>query len=79
VKIGLIQSRGIGDIIIALPIAKYYADQGNEVYWPIYEGFVPSFTNTAPYVRWLPVPLKGDWLYDLPLLMLSASDVSESS
>jgi len=70
VKIGLIQSRGIGDIIIALPIAKYYADQGNEVYWPIYEGFAPSFTNAAPYVRWLPVPLKGDWLYDVPLLML---------
>jgi len=27
-KLGLIQSRGIGDIIIGLPIAKYYHDRG---------------------------------------------------
>jgi hypothetical protein len=70
VKIGLIQSRGMGDIIVALPIAKYYVDRGNEVYWPINEGLMPSFVNAAPYVHWLPVPLKDDWVYAVPLDML---------
>ena len=54
-KIGLIQSRGIGDIIIGLPIAKYFVDQGHVVLWPINEEFMSSFVNAAPYVEFLPV------------------------
>ena len=57
-KIGIIQSRGLGDLIIALPIARNYADQGYEVYWPICEEFMPSMTRAAPWVRW--IPLKTD-------------------
>jgi hypothetical protein len=52
-KIGLIQSRGLGHIIIALPIARYFVDRGNEVLWPIHEEFVPSFRHAAPYVEFI--------------------------
>ena len=57
-KLGLIQSRGIGDIIIALPIAKWYHDRGIEVYWPIDERFLSSFKAAVDYVNFLPFPFK---------------------
>jgi hypothetical protein len=67
-KIGLIQSRGLGDIIIALPIARYFVDRGNEVLWPIHEDFVPSFRDVAPYVEFLPVKKEGvNSMYEVPL------------
>ncbi len=62
-RIGLIQSRGLGDIVIALPIAKYLFDRGNEVLWPIHEDFVPSFRAAAPYVEF--IPIKSDRLYSM--------------
>jgi hypothetical protein len=68
VKIGLIQSRGLGDVIIALPIAKYFVDRGNEVLWPIYEDLVPSFIGAAPYVEFIPVKKEGvKSMYEVPL------------
>jgi len=53
-KVGLIQSRGLGDIIIALPIAKYYRDRGYDVHWPIDGRFLPSFAPAVDYVKFLP-------------------------
>jgi hypothetical protein len=53
-RIGLIQSRGLGDIVIALPIAKWYHDRGYEVVWPIDEKFYPSFKDTINYVSFIP-------------------------
>lgn len=53
-KIGLIQSRGIGDIIIALPIAKWYSDRGCHVLWPIDKTFYPSFLKSVNYVEFIP-------------------------
>jgi len=57
-KLGLIQSRGIGDIIIALPIAKWYHDRGFQVYWPIDGRFFKSFSAAADYVQFIPFPFK---------------------
>jgi hypothetical protein len=54
-KIGLIQTRGIGDIIIALPIARYFVDRGHTVLWPIYAPYVPPFRQAAPYAGFLPL------------------------
>src|SRR5262249_43239180 len=54
-QIGLIQTRGIGDIIIALPIAKHLVDQGHTVVWPIYAPYVRPFQEAAPYVEFLPL------------------------
>jgi hypothetical protein len=53
-KLGMIQSRGIGDIIIALPIAKWYHDRGVEVFWPIDARFLNSFQEAVDYVRFIP-------------------------
>jgi hypothetical protein len=69
-RIGLIQSRGIGDIIIALPIARYFVDRGDEIYWAIDKTFLPSFILSAPYVHWLPLEREGDWYFDVPLKVL---------
>jgi hypothetical protein len=67
-KIGLIQTRGIGDIIIALPIAKHLVDQGHTVVWPIYQAFVPPFQAAAPYVEFVPLAgSDGDWMFPKPL------------
>jgi hypothetical protein len=54
-KVGLIQTRGIGDIIIALPIAKHFKDIGKQVYWPIDEKFLSSFQEVVSWVNWLGV------------------------
>jgi len=78
-KIGIIQSRGLGDIIIALPIAKYWVDQGDEVYWPICEEFWPSFKDHAPWVHWVPIPTDrvGAFFYDEPMKRLKAFKCDE--
>lgn len=53
-RLGLIQSRGIGDIVIALPIAKYYHERGWQVLWPIDRRFLPSFQAAVDYVEFIP-------------------------
>lgn len=78
-KIGLIQSRGLGDIIIALPIAWHYHQQGQKVYWPICEEFYGSVKDTAPWVHWMPMPTdsQGQFFYHEPLKRLKAMKVDE--
>jgi hypothetical protein len=71
-SVGIIQSRGIGDIIIALPIARYYHDQGYLVHWPICEQFLSHFVNTVPWVNWIEVSTdkQGKFFYDEPIRLL---------
>lgn len=71
-KLGIIQSRGLGDIIIALPIARYYADQGYDIIWPICDVFMPNVERHIPWVQWVPVPIdsRGRFFYDEPMLRL---------
>lgn len=71
-KIGIIQSRGLGDLIIALPIADHYRSQGAEVYWPICEEFHSHVKHTVPWVRWIPIPTdaRGDFFYKEPMARL---------
>ena len=70
-RLGIIQSRGLGDLIIALPIAKFYHDQGWQVYWPICEEFTPSMMMGAPWVKWIPIPTdQGPFFYDIPMQRL---------
>ena len=71
-KIGLIQTIGMGDIIIALPIAKFFHEQGNEIFWPILEEFLPSFKSSAPWVNWIGISRDArDFFYQTPLDILS--------
>lgn len=78
-KLGLIQSRGIGDICLALPIAKYYYDQDWSVHWPVCEEFWPSFRDTAPWVNWIPLPTDtaGKYFYFEPKRRLEALKCDE--
>lgn len=59
-KIGLIQTRGLGDIIIALPIAAAFARRGHTVCWPVNAAFVPFLQHAAPAVQFIPVPEQPD-------------------
>lgn len=75
-KIGLIQSCSIGDLIIALPIAQWYIMQGHTVYWPIDIDFYPFMTEAAPGIDFIPAPKpSSDFsfaqaLYELPHALL---------
>ena len=54
-RIGIIQTRGMGDIIIAAPIAMYWLERGHEVFWPIDSEFLEAFTYALPGIQFLPV------------------------
>jgi hypothetical protein len=68
-KLGIIQSRGLGDIVIALPIARYYYEQGWEVVWPICDTFMDNVVDYVPWVKWVPIPVdpQGRFFYDVPM------------
>jgi hypothetical protein len=65
-KIGIIQTRGLGDIIIAAPIAQYYQEQGHTVYWPVDSRFINSVQNAFPDINFLSVnhQINGGNTYD---------------
>jgi hypothetical protein len=53
-KLGIIQPGKIGDIIICLPIAKWYSDRGYKVIWPIDQHIIPHFIDHIDYVEFIP-------------------------
>lgn len=60
-RIGIIQSRGLGDLIIALPIALHYKEAGyDEILWPICEEFISTMRKCAPWVEWIPLKTTRD-------------------
>lgn len=78
-RLGIIQVRGIGDAIIALPIAEYYYNQGFDVFFALDDRFCDSFQKAAPYCTFVPVPFKefrndlglnNPYWYELPRLLL---------
>jgi hypothetical protein len=77
--LGIIQSRGLGDIFIALPIAKHYHDQGRKIIWPICEEFHSAVAHTVPWIEWVPIPVDpmGKFFYDRPYFELGRRGCSE--
>jgi hypothetical protein len=77
--LGIIQSRGLGDIFIALPIARHYHDLGRKIIWPICEEFHSAVANTVPWVEWVPIPVDrmGKFFYDRPVFELGRRGCSE--
>lgn len=71
---GIIQSRGLGDILIALPIALHYYRTGHEIFWPICMEFWDSVKDHAPWVHWIPIPTdaNGDFFYIEPMKRIKA-------
>jgi hypothetical protein len=67
-RLGIIQSRGLGDIVIALPIARYYYNEGYDVLWPIAQEFIPSVEKTVPWIKWIPLTVDGNrYFYETPM------------
>lgn len=77
--IGIIQSRGLGDILIALPIAKYFYDRGRKVVWPICQEFYGSVKDTAPWVDWIPIQTdsRAQFFYERPNFELGKAGCKE--
>lgn len=50
-KLGIVQPGRLGDLIICLPIAKYYYDKGYRVVWPVFHKFALMFSDAVPYVE----------------------------
>lgn len=70
-RLGIIQTRGLGDIVIALPIALHYHEQGWEIYWPIVDSWVDQMRHYAPWVKWIPVAAdQGPFFWDIPMTRL---------
>lgn len=79
-KVGFIQSGAIGDIVIALPAAKWYVDRGYDVFWPIDYRYVSFLQRAAPYVNFLSVPegTSGyNWHIGVPAQLLESIGVTE--
>lgn len=77
-RIGLIQTRGIGDIIIALPIADHFIGQGCEVFWPIDLRFIPFVKQVAPHVNFLPVEQGAGFFDEYPMRELRKAGVDRT-
>ena len=79
-KLGIIQSRGLGDLVIALPIARWYHNEGWDIYWPIDDRFLADMQAGAPWVHWVPVPYDepGRYFYDVPMERLRNLKVDET-
>jgi len=80
-RIGIIQSRGIGDIVIALPIAREYYREGYEIYWPICREFLSHFEAAVPWITWMGVETDSGGLFflDSPLRLLASVGITEAS
>lgn len=77
-RLGIIQSRGLGDIVIALPIAHHYYQQGQEIHWPIVKTWVEQMRAVAPWVNWYPVePDSGSFFYNQPEAILRLQGVDD--
>lgn len=77
-KRGIIQSRGLGDILIALPIARYYYLQGEEIVWPICREFYGSVKDSVTWVTWVPIDTdpEGRYFLETPLRVFKEQGVN---
>jgi hypothetical protein len=54
---GIVLPGKIGDILISFPIAKFYHDQGYEIYWPVYGDIIENFKDYIDYVNFIPLDM----------------------
>jgi hypothetical protein len=80
-KRGIIQSRGIGDILIALPIAKHYSDDGDEIIWPVCAEFYASLVAAAPWITWVSMETdtQGKFFVETPLQVFKERGVDPNT
>lgn len=51
----IIQPGKIGDIIILIPVAKWYQDKGYDIVWPVCKSYIAMFQDAVPYVKFIPI------------------------
>lgn len=78
-KIGLLQTHALGDIIIALPIAQYFIREGHEVYWPIDEIYLAMIEEAIEEkIQFIPIRrsenafLSLDYFVNVPISRLKS-------
>src|SRR3954470_3739599 len=79
-RIGIVQTRGIGDIVIALPIAAAFAERGDTVVWPVDAAWLSFLRPAAPYVEFVEVPsdaARKDYFTSIPRAKLKAARCDE--
>ena len=78
-KLGIILPGNIGDIIICLPIAKWYADRGYQIYWPLYNFLYPNFIDATNYVNFISIPVDNCINTSLNTLMQLGCEILDLS
>lgn len=58
IKVGIIQLRGAGDCLIAVPIAKWLYRKGMEIHWVIDGAFYKAFKYAVPYAKFYPLTVE---------------------
>lgn len=53
--VGIVQPGRLGDIIICLPIAKYYHNLGYRVVWPIFDSLASMVASRVDYAEFIPI------------------------
>ena len=56
-KLGILLPGNIGDVIICLPIAKWYAEKGYTIIWPLYDFIFSNFKDVTDYVTFKSIPI----------------------
>ena len=69
-RVIILQPGRLGDILICLPIAKYYRDNGHQVDWPVLEFYSNTFDN-IDYVN--PIKIQSD-IFDVMTKCYSLCD-----
>jgi len=75
-NIGLIQTRGLGDIVIAIPAAEFLIEQGHSVFWPIDSRFMSHFKEIFPKINFIAVDVNvvkensSDYFLEVPKKIL---------
>ena len=73
---GIVQPGRIGDIIIALPIAKWYYDRGYNIVWPVVSEYLSLFNN-VPYVEVIDIGDGIDKSYERSITKLKYEGITE--
>ena len=77
-KLGLIQTGGLGDIHIALPIAFHYHKKEFEIYWPIFDHWIEQMKHYAPWVNWVGISKENkEHAYKEPISILDSLKVDK--
>ena len=75
-ELGIIQPGRIGDIIIVLPIAKWYHDLGFKIVWPVCHQYMPLFDYVS-YVEPIDIGQLSSNSYKESVNVLKNRDIDE--